>query len=160
MITNVSGSLTKFQVKAETEGEDFKTAKINVTADMSSISTNNEQRDGHLRTSDFFGVEKYPEMQFVSRRVEDADDNTYIVHGDLTLKGVTKPIQLNVEYSGVTKDPWGTERVGFTITGKIKRSEFGVNFNSVRESGNVALSEEVKINAEIQLVKEAVPVLA
>ena len=160
MITNVSGSITNFQVKAETQNEDFSTAKISVTADMTSISTNNTQRDGHLRNADFFEVEKYPEMQFVSTKVETIDDNTFIVHGDLTLKGITKPAQLNVEYNGVTKDPWGNEKAGFSITGKIKRSEWGVNFNTVLETGNVALSEEVKINAEVQLVKETVAVAA
>jgi polyisoprenoid-binding protein YceI len=160
MISNVSGSITNFGVKAETEGENFSTAKISVTADMASISTNNAQRDGHLRNADFFEVEKYPEMQFVSTRVETAGNNTFIVHGDLTLKGITKPTQLKVEYNGVTKDPWGSERAGFSITGKIQRSEWGVNFNTVLETGNVALSEEVKINAEIQLVKEAVSVAA
>jgi polyisoprenoid-binding protein YceI len=160
MITNVSGSFTNFQVKAETQGEDFSTAKISVTADMASISTNNAQRDGHLRNADFFEVEKYPEMQFVSTKVEAKDDNTFVIHGDLTLKGITKPAQLNVEYNGVTKDPWGNEKAGFSITGKIKRSEWGVSFNTVLETGNVALSEEVKINAEIQMVKEAVSVAA
>lgn len=160
MITNVSGSITNFQVKAETHGEDFSTAKISLTADMASISTNNAQRDGHLRNADFFEVEKYPEMQFVSTKVEAIDGNTFVVHGDLTLKGITRPTQLNVEYNGVTKDPWGSERAGFSITGKIKRSEWGVNFNTVLETGNVALSEEVKINAEIQLIKEAVAVAA
>jgi polyisoprenoid-binding protein YceI len=160
MITNVSGSFTNFQVKAETQGEDFSTAKISVTADMASISTNNAQRDGHLRNADFFEVEKYPEMQFVSTKVEAKDDNTFVVHGDLTLKGITKPAQLNVEYNGVTKDPWGSERAGFSINGKIKRSDWGINFNTVLETGNVALSEEVKINAEIEMVKEAVSVAA
>ncbi len=160
MITNVSGSFTNFQVQAETKGEDFSTAKISLTADMASISTNNAQRDGHLRNADFFEVEKYPELQFVSTTIEAVDDNTFVVKGDLTLKGVTKSVDLNVEYNGVTKDPWGSERAGFSITGKIKRSEWGINFNTVLETGNVALSEEVKINAEIQLVKEAVSVAA
>lgn len=160
MITNVSGSITNFQVKAETNGEDFRSASISVTADMASISTNNAQRDGHLRNADFFEVEKFPEMTFVSTKMEALDDNTFVVHGDLTLKGITRPAQLNVEYNGVTKDPWGNDRAGFSINGKIKRSEWGVNFNTVLETGNVALSEEVKINAEVQLVKEAVAVAA
>lgn len=160
MITNVSGSFTNFQVKAETDGEDFTSARINVTADMTSISTNNEHRDAHLRNTDFFEVEKHPEMKFTSTRIEEAGSDTFVVHGDLTLKGVTKPVKLNVEYSSVTKDPWGGERVGFTIDGKIRRSDWGISFNSVLETGGVALSEEVRINAEIQLVKQPVAISA
>ena len=160
MITNISGSLKTFKVEAKTDGDDFTTARISLTADMNSIFTNNEQRDGHLRASDFFEVDKYPELKFTSTSVEDADSDTFVLHGDLTLKGVTKPVKLNVEYSEVTKDPWGSERIGFSVTGKIKRSEWGVNFNNLLETGNLALGEEVKINAEIQLVKQAVAVPA
>jgi polyisoprenoid-binding protein YceI len=160
MITNVSGSITNFNVKAETKGDDFTTATINVTADMSSISTNNTQRDAHLRNSDFFEVDQHPEMKFASTRVEQVDSNTFVLHGNLTLKGITKPAQLNVEYSPVTRDPWGGERAGFTINGKIRRTDWGINFNSVLETGGVALAEEVRINAEIQMVKQPVAVLA
>ena len=160
MISNVSGSLTSFQAEVETEGEDFTTAKISLSADMTSISTNNDQRDGHLRNSDFFEVEKYPELRFTSTKVEKMESDTFALFGDLTLKGVTKPVKLNVEFNGVTKDPWGGERAGLVITGKINRSEWGVNFNGVLETGGVMLSEEVRIISEIQLVKQAVSVAA
>lgn len=160
MITNVSGSIKDFQVEMETAGEDFTTAKVRLTADMNSISTNNEQRDGHLRNGDFFDTENHPQLVFVSTKVEDAGSDSFTLVGDLSLKGITKPVKLNVEYSGVTKDPWGSERAGFTVTGKIKRSDWGINFNSVLETGGVALSDEVKINAEVQLVKQAVAVPA
>ena len=160
MITNVSGSFKNFLVEAETKGEDFSTAKVKVTVQMASIFTNNEQRDAHLRNSDFFEVEKYPELIFQSTKAEKVDNNNLVLHGELTLKGVTKPVKLQVEYSGVTQDPWGGERVGFVITGKINRSEWGVNMNGALETGSLMLSEEVKINSEIQLVKEAVPVAA
>ena len=160
MISNVSGSLTSFQAEVETEGEDFTTAKISLSADMASISTNNDQRDGHLRNSDFFEVEKYPELRFTSTKVEKMESDTFALFGDLTLKGVTKPVKLNVEFNGVTKDPWGGERAGLVITGKINRSEWGVNFNGVLETGGVMLSEEVRIISEIQLVKQAVSVAA
>lgn len=160
MITNISGSLKTFQVEAKTDGDDFSTAKISLTADMASIYTNNEQRDGHLRASDFFEVDKYPELKFVSGSIEEIDTDGFVLHGDLTLKGVTKPVKLNVELSEVTKDPWGSERIGFSVTGKIKRSDWGVNFNNLLETGNLALGEDVKINAEIQLVKQPVAVLA
>ena len=160
MITNISGSFKTFQAEAKTEGEDFSTAKINVTVDMASISTNNEHRDAHLRNADFFEVEKHPELTFSSSKIEAIDSNTFALYGELTLKGVTKPVKLDVEFSDVTKDPWGGERAGFTITGKIKRSDWGINFNSVLETGGLALGDEVKINAEIQMVKQLVGVPA
>jgi len=159
MITNVSGFIKNFHVEVETEGTDFSKARVKVTADMSSISTNNEQRDAHLRNADFFEVEKYPELTFVSDKVEKTDDDTFMVHGNLTLKGITKPLSLLVEYGGISKDHYGNEKAGFTVTGKIKRSEWGISFNSVLETGGVALGEEVKLNSEIQL-KQAVAVPA
>jgi polyisoprenoid-binding protein YceI len=160
MISNVSGFFTTFHVEAETDGVDFSTARVKVTADMSSINTNNEQRDAHLRNADFFEVEKYPNLTFVSDRVEKTGDDTFMLHGNLTLKGITKPLTLLVEYSGISKDFHGNEKAGFTVTGKIKRSEWGISFNSVLETGGVALGEEVKLNSEIQLVKQAVAVPA
>ena len=160
MISSVSGSLKSFRAEVETEGEDFTTAKISLSADMASISTNNDQRDAHLRNSDFFEVEKYPELKFTSTKLENIDSNNFALFGDLTLKGVTRPVKLNVEFNGVTKDPWGGERAGFVVTGKINRSDWGVNFNGVLETGGVMLSEEVRIISEIQLVKQAVSVAA
>ena len=160
MISSVSGSLKSLQAEVETEGEDFTTAKISLSADMASISTNNDQRDAHLRNSDFFEVEKYPELEFTSTKLEKIDSDTFALSGDLTLKGVTRPVKLNVEFNGVTKDPWGGERAGFVVTGKINRGEWGVNFNGVLETGGVMLSEEVRIFSEIQLVKQAVSVAA
>lgn len=160
MITNVSGSFTDFAVEAETVGNDFQTAQIAARVNMSSINTNNVPRDEHLRNADFFEVENYPEMLFQSSEIVRGANGSYKVYGNLTLKGITKPVELNVEYSGVIKDPWGTERSGFTVTGKINRSEWGVTFNSVLETGGVGLSDEVRIFSEIQLVKVAVSVAA
>jgi polyisoprenoid-binding protein YceI len=160
MISNVSGSFKSFQAEAETEEADFSTAQIKATAEIASIFTNNEQRDAHLRNSDFFEVEKYPELRFQSTKVEKTDSDTFHLYGDLTLKGVTRPVKLNVEFNGVTKDPWGGQRAGFVVTGKIKRSDWGINFNAALETGGVVLGEEVKIISEIQLVKQAVAVAA
>jgi len=160
MITNVSGSFKNFKAEVDTEETDFSTAQINLSAEMASISTNNEQRDAHLLNADFFEVEKYPEMKFKSTKVEKIDSDTYSLFGELTMKGVTKPVRLSVEYNGLSKDPWGGERAGFVVNGKIKRSDWGVNFNGVLETGGVMLSEEVKIIGEIQLVKQAVSVAA
>lgn len=155
MITNVSGTFKKFDVKVESENDDFATAQIVASADMSSISTNNEQRDAHLRNADFFEVENYPELVFQSTRIERVDNETFYLYGNLTMKGVTKEVKLNVEHSGLTKDPWGGQRAGFIISGKINRSDWGVTFNGVLETGGLMLGEEVKINSEIQLVKSA-----
>jgi polyisoprenoid-binding protein YceI len=160
MISNVSGLLKNFSAEIETQGDDFSTASIVLTADMSSITTNNEQRDAHLRTSDFFGTELYPELKFVSTNIQRADEDSFTVNGDLTMKGKSNPVSLNVEFNGITKDPWGNQRAGFSINGKINRSDWGINFNSLLETGGVALSEEVKINSEIQFVKQAVNVAA
>jgi Uncharacterized conserved protein len=159
MISNVSGAFTKFEAVAETEADNFSTATIRLKADMNSISTNNEQRDAHLRNGDFLDTEKYPEMEFVSTKIEKTGDDSFLLTGDLTMKGITKPVQLQIEHSGVTKDPWGNQRAGFTVTGKIKRSDWNVAFNAVLETGGVALSDDVRIFAEVQLVKE-VPVAA
>ena len=160
MISSVSGSLKSFEAEVETEGEDFTTAQISLSADMASISTNNDQRDVHLRNADFFEVAKYPALKFTSTKLEKIDSETFTLSGDLTLKGVTRPVKLNLEFNGVTKDPWGGERAGFVVTGKINRSDWGVNFNGVLETGGVMLSEEVRIFSEIQLVKHAVSVAA
>lgn len=158
MITNVSGSFKRFKGEVKTENEDFSTAEIRLTAEMTSVFTNNEQRDEHLRASDFFDVAQYPELSFTSSKVERIDGNTFFLYGDLTLKGITKPVKLNVEYNGITKDPWGGERAGFVVTGKINRSDYGMNFNGVLDTGGVMLGEEVKISAEVQLVKQTAEV--
>jgi polyisoprenoid-binding protein YceI len=160
MITNVSGVFKNFTVSAEAPGDDFSKSTIRLTADMTSISTNNEQRDAHLRNSDFFETDKFPDLVFQSTSIEQDGDDGLHVFGDLTMKGITKQVKLDVEYNVVTNDPWGGERAGFVVTGKIKRSDWGVTFNGVLESGGLMLGEEVKLNAEIQLVKEVVEVPA
>jgi polyisoprenoid-binding protein YceI len=155
MITNISGYFNKFQVEGETVNDDFSTAKIRLKADMSSVDTKNDQRDAHLRNSDFFAADKHPEMIFESTGIEKVDSENFHLFGNLTMKNITKPVQLDVEYSGITKDPWGSERAGFTISGKIQRSQWGVNFNGILETGGAMLGEEVKIQSEIQLVKQS-----
>ena len=160
MITNVSGSFKNFEGSVETLGDDFSKATIRATIDMTSINTNNEQRDAHLRNSDFFEVDKYPQLTFESTDFKKLDDENFELTGDLTLKGVTREVTLNVEFSGVTRDPWGGERAGFIVTGKIRRSDFGVNFNGVMDTGGLMLGEEVKIHSEVQVVKQTEAVLA
>jgi polyisoprenoid-binding protein YceI len=105
-------------------------------------------------------VESYPEILFTSTRVEKIDKDNFVLHGNLSLKGITKPVKLNVEYSGATKDPWGNQKAGFVITGKINRSEFELSFNAALETGGLVLGEEVKIHSEVQLIKQVASVAA
>jgi polyisoprenoid-binding protein YceI len=154
LITTVTGRFKDYEATVETEGEDFTKTKIEFTADTASIETGNEQRDGHLKGDDFFASQKYPKLTFISTSVEKKDDEHYIVKGDLTIRGVTKPIVLNVEYGGIAKDPWGGTRAGFTVRGKINRKDFGLNWNVLTEGGGMLVSEEVQMVANVQLVKE------
>lgn len=160
MISNVSGGFRDFKIAMETQGDDFKTASIQLTADIKSVDTKNAQRDGHLLGADFFDAEKYPTLNFASTAIVHEGSDAYKVKGDLTLKGITLPVELKVEYSGVTKDPWGSERAGFTVEGRIRRTDFGLTFNSILDNGGVGLGEEVRIFAELQLVKQAVSIAA
>ena len=155
MITTVSGTFGKFDASVETEGDDFSTAEIEFTADADSITTHNADRDKHLKSDDFFAVDKYPQVKFKSTRIEKKDDEIFILHGDLTIRDVTQPITLDVELGGIGKDPWGNQKAGFSITGKIKRTDYKLNWNAALETGGVLVGEEVKINAEVQLVKQA-----
>ena len=152
VISTVTGSFTKFSAEAETNGEDFAGGKINFSADVNSISTGNEQRDGHLKSPDFFDAANYPTMDFVSTNVEKSADG-YKLHGNLTMRGVTKPVTLNVEFGGTAKDPYGNYKAGFELSGKINRSEFGLTWGAVTEAGGVVVSDEVKIAANVQMVK-------
>lgn len=154
MITNVTGTFASFSASAETEGDDFSAAKISFSADVASISTNNEQRDGHLKSGDFFDAEKYPSLTFASTSFDKVDDENYKLSGDLTVKGVTKSVTLDVEFGGITKDPWGQTKAGFTLKGAINRSDFGLEWNAALETGGVLVSEKVTLNAEIQVTKQ------
>lgn len=155
MISTVTGQFKKFDIKAETEGNDFNSAKkIEFTADIDSISTNNDQRDGHLKSADFFDIENHPQIHFTSNKYEVSGEEGKI-YGDITISGISKPIVLNVEFGGIMVDPYGQTKAGFTVTGKLNRKDFGLNYNAALEAGGVLLSDEIKINAEIQLVKQA-----
>ena len=155
MISNVTGSFNKFEGTAETEENDFSKAKVNFRADISSIDTGNEQRDGHLKTGDFFDTENFPSLQFVSTAAEKGDDDDYTLYGDLTMRGVTKNIKLNVEAGGIAKDSYGNTKAGFTVTGKINRKDFGLTWSAVTEAGGLMLGDDVKIDCEVQLTEQA-----
>ncbi len=158
MISSVSGAFKNFSAKMTTDGTDFSKANINLIAEMNSISTNNEQRDTHLRSSDFFEVEKFPQLQFTSTRIEQTDDESFNLYGDLTLKAITKPVKLTMEFNGIMKDPYGQEKAGFLVSGKIKRSDWGINLNVALETGGLMLGEEVKIQSEVQFIRQEIDV--
>jgi len=158
LVSNVTGQFKTFNATVETEGDDISTAKVHFTADVNSISTNNEQRDGHLKTGDFFDVETHPQLTFESTKLEKKSGDDYVMHGTLTMRGVSKEITLNVEYGGMVQDPWGNTRIGASISGKINRKDFGVSFSMVSETGGLLLGEDVTINANAEFVKQAVAV--
>ena len=147
MISNVKGAFNTFTAEVEAEDDTFKNAKVSETIQTDSIDTNNADRDTHLKSADFFNVEQNPTITFESDSL--ADDVT----GHLTINGVTKPVQLEVEFGGINQDPWGNTKAGFTFEGKIKRSDFGLNWNAALETGGVLVSDEVKIAGELQFVK-------
>ena len=155
MISNVSGSFGEFDLSVETEENDFTTASIVFTADVNSVSTGNADRDKHLKSADFFDAENHPTLRFVSTRFEKKSNGEYLLHGDLTIRALTKPLQLAVDFGGIGKDPWGNEKAGFAVSGKINRTDFKLNWNAALETGGVLVGEEVKLYGEIQLVKQA-----
>lgn len=152
MISNVKGEFRTFQ--ANIDGEDFTNSTISANIDAKSISTNNNDRDTHLKSPDFFEVEKYPEITFVSTSLKKVDDNEYELVGNLIMKGITKEIKLNTEFGGFMKDPYGNEKAGFSKNGKLNRKDFGLNWNAALEAGGVMVGNEIKINAEVQFVKQ------
>jgi polyisoprenoid-binding protein YceI len=156
MITNTTGEFTKYDVSAETEGEDFTKAKITFSADVDSVTTGNEQRDAHLKSADFFDAATYPKLTFTATKYENVDnDGSYELYGDLTIRGTTKEVKLDVEFGGVITDPWGNTRAGFTISGKINRKEFGLHWSATTEAGGFVVSDDVRIHVTIELIKQA-----
>ena len=156
MITTVTGYFKKFDLEVETEKEDdFTTAtSIRFTADINSIDTNNAQRDTHLKSPDFFDAGNHPELLFEGKSFERVEEDTYKLHGDLTIRGTTKPIELQVEYAGAVVDPYGNNKAGFTVEGKIRRKEFGLSWDAVTEAGQVVVSNDIRLHCEIQLIKQ------
>jgi len=155
VVSNASGKFTSFEGNAEASKDDFSDAKINFSADIDSIHTGNEQREGHLKSPDFFDVTKYPKLNFVSTAFTKKDDNYYVLKGDLTLHGVTKPVELAVEFGGIHKSLYGQIVAGFEVTGKIKRTDFGLSWSAVTEAGGLVLGEDVKVNINLELIKQA-----
>ncbi|HEY9560119.1 MAG TPA: YceI family protein [Anseongella sp.] len=155
MISTVTGHFRQFNVDAETASDDFASASnVKFTADIDSITTSNEQRGGHLKSADFFDAEKYPQLKFEGSRYDGSGEEAKL-HGQLTIKDVTRQVTLNVEYGGMVVDPYGQTKAGFTLDGKISRQDFGLSWNAVTEAGQVVVSDDIKLHAEVQLVKQA-----
>jgi polyisoprenoid-binding protein YceI len=154
MFTNVSGKFNNYDVTVSNEDDDFSTSSIEFSADINSIDTSNSDRDNHLKSADFFDGENFPKMTFKSTSIEKKSDNDFIVNGDLTIKDVTKPAALKAEYSGLMKDPWGNTKAGLSIETKINRKEFGLTWNAALETGGVLVGEDVRIIAEVQIVRQ------
>ena len=155
MITNVKGVFKEFSASVYTTGAGFLTSDIEFSLNPASIDTGVADRDGHLKSADFFDVENHKQITFIGSSYEKVDDESYTLFGDLTIKGISKQVKLDVEFNGVMKDPWGNEKAGFVINGKISRKDWGLNWNSTLETGGVLVSDEVKISCEVQLIKQA-----
>ncbi|MBY0480728.1 MAG: YceI family protein [Chitinophagaceae bacterium] len=153
MITNVTGSFTKFDATMESATADFSDARISFEADVNSISTNNEQRDGHLKSDDFFSAEKFPALSFKSTSFSHQGGSDYSLVGDLTIRDITKSVEFAVEYGGTATDPYGQVKSGFEISGKINRKDFGLTWGAVTEAGGVVVSDEVKLLLNVQMIK-------
>lgn len=157
VISTVSGKFRKFDGTVETASEDdFSSAKVDFTIDVTSIDTNQEPRDEHLRSADFFDAANHPTITFKSTSFEKEDDeeDDFVLSGDLTIRGITKPIRLDVEFGGTTTDPYGNFKAGFDVTGKISRKEFGLTWNAVTEAGSVVVGDTIKFQISVQFIRQ------
>jgi polyisoprenoid-binding protein YceI len=154
MITNVTGTFDQFDASINVEDEDFSTAQFAFNANIDSINTGVADRDAHLKSEDFFNAAAHPHLSFKSTGVKKISENDIEIHGDITIRDVTKPIVLKADFGGVVVDPYGQTKTGFSIEGKIKRSEFGLTWSAITEAGSIVVSDEVKLNCEIQFVKQ------
>ena len=153
MVTKVRGAFNDFEGTAHLDGNDPTKSSATVSIDVASVDTRQPQRDDHLRTNDFFDAPTFPKITFVSTAVEKVDDETFRMTGDLTIKGITKPVSIDFDYNGSATDPYGNQRVGFEGSTVINRKDFGVNFNAVLETGGVMVSEKITLEFEISAIK-------
>jgi polyisoprenoid-binding protein YceI len=154
MFTNVSGNFGNYDATISTEGDSFENAAIEFSADINSIDTRNADRDNHLKSADFFDAENHPKLTFKASSFSKVDDENYELAGDLGIRGVQKFVKFPVEFSGLMTDPWGNTKAGLIISGKINRKDWGLNWNSALETGGVLVSDDVRLNIELQLLKQ------
>src|SRR5690606_25481566 len=150
MISNVKGEFRNFSATVESDGEDFSNAKVNAKIDTNSIDTNNSDRDTHLKSADFFDAENHEQITFESTELNKLDEDNYQLKGTLDMKGTKKEVTLDVDFGGFMKDPYGNEKVGFSLNGKISRKDWGLNWNAALEAGGVMVSDEVRLSGELQ----------
>jgi polyisoprenoid-binding protein YceI len=154
MISTVRGRFNQFTGTVEADEQNPIGAKVDVRIDAASINTREEKRDAHLRSPDFFNAEQFPYITFTSTRVEQIDANNGKLYGNLTIRDVTRPVVLDVEYAGQAKSPWGTTSAGFNAQTKINRKDWGLNWNVALETGGWLVSDQITINIELELVKQ------
>jgi polyisoprenoid-binding protein YceI len=155
VFANVRGNFKEFSADIYTADNDFTNAEIDVQINPASVNTGIEQRDSHLRSGDFFDVGQFKEIIFKANTLHQArEEKHFVLSGDLTMRGITKPIKLDVEFGAIIKDPYGAEKALFSVSGKINRKDWGLNYNSLLEAGGVLISEDVWIQCEVQLIKQ------
>jgi len=155
VISTVTGFFKDFEGAMETENDDFEDAEISFALNIDSIDTNQSQRDAHLKSAEFFDAEKYPKITFESTSFKKTGDDEFELVGDLTIKGITKPVKLVAEYGGSTQDFYGNTKAGFEVTGKINRKDFGLTYDPVTEAGSIVVGEEIKLIINVQFAKQA-----
>jgi polyisoprenoid-binding protein YceI len=154
VISTVSGFFKSFEGSVETENEDFQDAHIEFSIDINSVDTNQTQRDEDLKSPAFFDAAKYPHIKFKSTSFKKTGDDEYELKGDLTIKGITKPVTLNVEYGGSATDFYGNTKAGFEVTGKVNRKEFGLTWDAVTETGSIVVGDDIKLIINAQFIKQ------
>lgn len=154
VITDVEGNFEEFEGAITSNGDDFHDATIEFTAEISSINTENEKRDSHLQSDDFFNAENFPQLIFKSKSFKKIDDKNYKLVGDLTMRDVTKEVELHIVYNGMVNDPWGNTKAGFSLKGEVNRFDYNLKWNKTVEAGGLVVSDEVTILANLTLVKQ------
>lgn len=155
VITDVEGYFKDYDAQITIDSDDLSTANIELSVNTSSIFTDNDKRDNHLRSDDFFNAEKYPQMVFKSKSMKKVSDNKYKLAGDLTIRDVTKQVELDVKYNGTVKDPWGNTKAGFKVTGVIDRFDYNLKWDKSIETGSLVVGKDVELVIDLQLVKKS-----
>lgn len=156
VISQVEGRFDSYNGKIITNEDNFENASIEFSADVNSINTDNEKRDKHLKSDDFFNAEKFPKITFKSKSFRNVDDNNYKLIGDLTIRDITKKVTLDAKLNGIIKDPWGNTRVGFTVSGVENRFDFGLKWNAMLETGGLIVGKDIILNINLELIKDTI----
>ena len=153
VISTVTGKFEKFEGSVLTNGDDWNGAEVEFSADVNSINTGVGDRDSHLKSADFFDAENHPKLTYKSTSFKKTDDDEFVMNGDMTIRGTTRPLEIKVSFGGIMVDPWGNTKAGFELSGKINRKEFGLHWNAVTEAGGMVVADEVKLSLNVELAK-------